>query len=97
MEFPWQLFMSTDIEQEICPKHRIVMKNGTCKMCQAEFYNENYRIYGKKENNPSNVSTRKKFDGKKNKGKKRNSLPDKNRPITNEDLQKLVNKFNKNK
>ena len=90
--------MSTNSEQQICPKHRIVMKNGTCKMCQAEFYNENYRIYGKKDSNNSNIPKKDKVKNKKNWGsKKKKNFHKKNRPITSDDLQKLVDKFNSKK
>ena len=55
--------MSVNNEQQICPKHRIVMKNGTCRMCQAEFYDEHYRIYGKKEDKPEKEKRKEKAYG----------------------------------
>lgn len=91
--------MSVNNEQQICPKHRIVMKNGTCRMCQAEFYDEHYRIYGKKEDKPEKEKRKKVWskEQKPVKKKKKAFVKTKNRPITNDDLKKLMDKFNNKK
>lgn len=93
--------MSVNNEQQICPKHRIVMKNGTCRMCQAEFYDEHYRIYGKKTDKPDEANKKRKKvwskDQKPIKKKKKAVAKQKNRPITDNDLQKLMDKFNNKK
>lgn len=73
----------------ICPKHRIVMKNGSCRMCQAEYYDKYYRKYG--------TSTAESLNKDKplKKDKVVSVKKSKDRPITENDLDKLLNKFGK--
>lgn len=96
--------MSNNQNGEICPKHRIVMKNGVCRMCQKEMYDTYFRKYGKKtveekdENTVSSTSStgnnsHNKFKPTWN-GKKRNDNNE-SRPITENDLKRLVDKFNR--
>lgn len=97
--------MSVNNEQQICPKHRVVMKNGTCRMCQAEYYNENYRMYGK--NDEKGKSTKNHLKEKKKKAWNNTNKEHKkgkkavakhiNRPATDAELQKLLEKFNSKK
>lgn len=83
---------------EICPKHRVVMKNGVCRVCQAEMYDKFYRKYG--EPNAKLVEEKEKAhtSGERFKARKDGSKPDRmSRPATESDLQRLVDKFNKKK
>lgn len=96
--------MSNNQNGEICPKHRIVMKNGVCRMCQKEMYDTYFRKYGKKtveekdENTVSSTSSMNSGNHNKFKptwnGKKRNDNNE-SRPITENDLKRLVDKFNR--
>lgn len=98
--------MGSNQNGEICPKHRIVMKNGVCRMCQKEMYDTYFRKYGKKtveetegkDDNNVSSSTTSSMNGNHNKfkpyGKKRNDSNE-SRPITENDLKRLVDKFNR--
>lgn len=80
---------------KMCPKHNTPMRDGFCKLCQQEYYDQNFRRYWKyKDDDPHEKKTtqKPKSDNKKSqKPKKGNSQ---NRPINNNDLQALMDKFN---
>lgn len=77
----------------VCPKHRIVMKNGSCRMCQAEYYDKYYRKYGTPTTSLESETIKK--DVKAEKQHFKNNNKSKDRPITENDLDKLLNKFGK--
>lgn len=80
----------------VCPKHRIVMQNGVCKMCQSEYYDKYYRKYSPK---PVIENEKKKPVGEYEwvlcKQQIKPVITHKNDDITKADLERLKNHFTK--